>query len=128
MASVQQYLIGFILLIVAGLTGFFLSWQGGMIMDRFANNGTPMGVSTLSNHDQMDLVNTTFYDTAKNGAGTMPFVMNLYYLGCYMIPLLGVAWYWQSLVKYQSYDSYGSVGNAGGVNMPQGQFRRRRRR
>ena len=127
MASVQQYLIGFILLVAAGLTGFILSWQGGMVMDMFFNNGTAMGMSSLSNKDQVAVSNTTFYKTSSNGAGTMPFVMNIFYFGCYFIPLLGVAWYWQSLVKYQSYDTYGSIGNPGAGGGGGGRMRRRRR-
>ncbi len=122
MASVQQYIIGISLLFVALLTGYFLSWQGGMILDMFYNNGTAMGPPDL-----IEDIKTTDYYQKTNGIG-LDFKYNLAYAICYLIPLLGVAWLWQSMVKAQSYDSYAMAGQVNTGVYREGRMRRRRRR
>lgn len=122
MASVQQFLIGFMLLIVACSTGFFLSYVGGNLIEQFYNNGTALGPPTL-----IDSIDDTNFYKQTNGIG-IDWKINLFYAMCYLCPLLGVAWFWQSLIKYQSYDTYGQYGaNAPQQSAGRGRFRRRRR-
>jgi hypothetical protein len=106
MASVQQWIIGITLFAVALLTGYFLTWVGGLTLDWVYNNGTALGPPQL-----VDQIKTTDFYQQTNGVGIV-FKVNLAYLLCYALPVLGAWWIWMSLVKYQSYDSYSLLGES----------------
>jgi hypothetical protein len=120
--SFQQYVIGFTLFLVAILTGLVMSWVGGQLIDGFyANelNGQPLVPASLILYAQ-----SPFYTATSNMSEAIYFV-NLFYLLCYALPIIGCLLLWQSLVKYQSAEYYGSVFASGDDG---GSTRRRRRR
>ena len=123
--SFQQYVVGATLLFVAILTGIVMSWIGGQLIDGFyANslNGQPLVPDSLITYAQ-----GPFY-TATSGMTEMIYFVNLFYALCYVLPLLGCALLWQSLVKYQSAEYYGSMFASGGDDGGSTGRRRRRRR
>ena len=123
--SFQQYVVGATLLFVAILSGIIMSWVGGQLIDGFYNNelnGQPLVPDSLIAYAQ-----GPFYDQTSGLAETNYFV-NLFYLLCYVLPILGAFMLWQSLVKYQSAEYYGSMFAAADDESAGGRRRRRRRR
>jgi TRAP-type C4-dicarboxylate transport system permease small subunit len=117
--SFQQFMVGFSLMVVAILTGIFLSWIGGQLIDGFyGNNYMPASVIAYAQ-------NTDFYQ-GTSGMGVTVYFVNLYYALCFFLPILSVLLFWQGFVKYQSSDSYASL--AGGSDDGGGRGRMRRRR
>ena len=122
--SFQQFMVGFVLLIVAILCGILMSWIGGQIIDGFYwnnLNGQPLVSDSLIAYAQ-----SPFY-TATTGLKEEVYFVNLFYALCYFLPILGVLLFWQSFVKYQSTDSVSSVGT-GDSGQGRGRLRRRRNR
>lgn len=102
--SFQQYVVGFTLFLVAVLTGIVMSWMGGQLIDGFYGNqlnGQQLVPSSL-----IAYAASPVYDD-MSGLGATTYFVNLFYLLCYVLPILGVALLWQSLVKYQSAEYYG---------------------
>lgn len=121
--SFQQFVVGFSLLLVAILTGIIMSWMGGQIIDGFyANdiNGQPLVPADLIAYAASPVYN----DMA--GLGETAYFVNLFYLLCYVLPILGCALFYQSFVKYQSAEYYGSM-FASSDDGDSGRRRRRRR-
>jgi uncharacterized membrane protein len=117
--SFQQYVVGATLFFVAILTGIIMSWVGGQLIDGFYNNEL--------NDSLITYAQGPFYDATAN-MGEMTYFVNLFYLLCYILPILGCFMLWQSLVKYQSAEYYGGMFASGGDDGGGGGRRRRRRR
>ena len=122
--SFQQFVIGFSLFLVAILTGILMSWVGGQILDGiYANNlnGVPLVPDSV-----IAYAASPIYTGMENAnIGTAGYFVNLFYLLCYLLPCLGAALFYQSLVKYQSAEYYGMA--FGGGDDGGGRRRRRRR-
>ena len=123
--SFQQFVIGFSLFLVAVLTGILMSWVGGQIIDGFyANelNGVPLVPDSVAAYAASPI-----YTSMSNAnVGPAGYFVNLFYLLCYLLPCLGAALFYQSLVKYQSAEYYGMA--IGGSYSEDGGRRRKRRR
>lgn len=125
--SFQQYTVGVSLLFVAILSGIIMSWVGGQLIDGFYGNsfhGQPLVPDSLITYaSQGPLYN----QLATANIGPAVYFVNLFYLLCYALPILGCFMLWQSLVKYQSAEYYGSMFASAGSD-DGGSTRRRRRR
>lgn len=123
--SFQQYVVGATLFLVAILSGIIMSWVGGQLIDGFYSNslnGQPLVPPSLIAYAQ-----GPFY-SATSGLGVTLYFVNLFYLLCYALPILGAFMLWQSLVKYQSAEYYGGMFASADEDSTGGRRRRRRRR
>jgi len=124
--SFQQYVVGFTLFLVSILTGVVISWIGGQLIDGFYANS--LNGQALVPPDLITYASKgAFYAQTSNMPEVVYFV-NLFYLLCYALPVLGAFMLWQSLVKYQSAEYYGSQFASYGDDGGGGTRRRRRRR
>ena len=118
--SFQQFVIGFSLMLVAILLAIVMSWIGGQLIDGFyGGNYMPDSVLSYANK-------TEFYEAAST-MGVELYYINLFYLMCFALPILGVLLFWQSLFKYQSASVYAGLAGSDGT-MGSGRQRLRRRR
>ena len=122
--SFQQFIMGFALLVSCIFTGIIISWIGGMLIDGFYANtlyGQPIVPQSLIAYAQ-----SPFYTAASN-MGVELYFINLFYMLCWALSILGVLLFFQSFVRYSSVDSLASIGGSGG-NSGSGRQRLRRRR
>ena len=122
--SFQQFIMGFALLVSCIFTGIIISWIGGMLIDGFYANtlyGQPIVPQSLITYAQ-----SPFYTAASN-MGVELYFINLFYMLCWVLSILGVLLFFQSFVRYSSVDSLASIGGSGG-NSGSGRQRLRRRR
>ena len=119
--SFQQYVIGFSLFLVAILTGIIMSWCGGQLIDGFYANNLN-GQQLVPDSVLAYAASPVYNDMA--GLGTTVYYVNLFYALCYFLPIMGVVFLYQALVKYQSAEYYGSMF----APAPADTGRRRRRR
>ena len=123
--SFQQFIMGFALLVSCIFTGIIISWIGGMLIDGFYANslyGQPIVPQNL-----IDYAQSPFYTAASN-MGVELYFINLFYLLCWAISILGVLLFFQSFVRYSSVDSLASLGGQSGGNTGRQRLRRRRNR
>lgn len=99
-ATFQSFFTGWIVLISCCLVGFMMSFTGGLVID------------TLYTHlDNAGMIQSADISAEWNEAqaSTMYQYINLYYLLCFLCPILGLAVFFQSIVR----KTYGSRMTAG---------------
>ena len=124
--SFQQFVVGFSLLLVAVLTGIMMSWMGGQLIDGFYAN--QLNGQALVPTNVIAYAASPVYTGMLDGSiGPITYFVNLFYLLCYALPIMGAVLFFQGFVKYQSAEYYGSM-FATGDDAGEGRRRRRRRR
>jgi hypothetical protein len=89
-ATFEAFYVGWIILLVCCLTGFMMSFLGGMIIDQF-----------YTALDAANMIQGTMVSAEWNLAqeNTMWTFINAYYFLCYLTPILGVIVYFKGIVK-----------------------------
>jgi hypothetical protein len=80
---------------VAIVIGILMSFAGGTVIDTMVDGFTAAGV----------------YDVpaAWDSTGRVNTLINLYYFVMYLIPLIGIAIFFTTVLKRQKYDRYGNI-------------------
>ena len=89
-ATYQAFYTGWVILVLCCLTGFMMSFLGGMIIDQF-----------YTALDNANMIQGTMVSAEWNTAQdeTMWTFINAYYFLCYLTPILGAIVYFQAIVR-----------------------------
>jgi hypothetical protein len=97
MATFQIFGMGFILMIVCITLGILMSFAGGTVIDSLTMGKTG---DLLTNSSHM----STGFKTAQDN--TIWIFINMYYGFCYLLPVLGIVIFIQSIMPKTSGDRY----------------------
>lgn len=90
-ATYQSFYTGWVILFLCCLTGFYMAFLGGLMIDNLYTSLDSKGYIGSTEH--MSLEWTTIQDN------TMWWFINAYYFLCCLVSIIGIAVFFQSIVK-----------------------------